>query len=116
MNVSDANLELAKERTLMAAERTFSAWMRTGLAGIAAGLGVARLLSVRSAGHEFATVAAGALLIASAVAIMLFALWSYGRTVRTLQVTGDVAHSLWLYVALTVVLVVVAVLALYIVV
>lgn len=31
--------ELASERTLLAAERTFSAWIRTGLAALGGGFG-----------------------------------------------------------------------------
>ena len=36
--------DLARQRNLLANERTFSAWVRTGLAAVVAGLGIARLL------------------------------------------------------------------------
>jgi len=48
MQPEDNREELAKERTLLAAERTFSAWMRTALAGIGGGLAVARLVTALS--------------------------------------------------------------------
>ena len=40
--------DLAFDRTLLANERTFSAWVRTGITGVAAGLGIAKLLGTNS--------------------------------------------------------------------
>ena len=37
-------IELAADRTLLASERTYAAWLRTGLAALAAGIGAQKLL------------------------------------------------------------------------
>ncbi len=39
---------LAEERTLLASERTFSAWLRTALAAMAGGIAILRLISFKS--------------------------------------------------------------------
>jgi putative membrane protein len=115
MEHPDVREEQAKERTLLAAERTYSAWMRTGLAAMAGGLAVARFVTARTSGHEIAAATIGTLLIVWAMAVIVFALWSYGRTIQTIQLSGMVAHSMWLYLLLTGVLLAVALLALWIV-
>jgi len=42
--LAEERTDLARQRNLLANERTFSAWLRTGLAAVIAGLGIARLL------------------------------------------------------------------------
>lgn len=37
-------VELAKQRNLLAAERTFSAWIRTGLGGVGVGFAIVRFM------------------------------------------------------------------------
>jgi putative membrane protein len=51
-NPESFNNILAEERTLLAAERTFSAWIRTALAAMAGGLAVLRLIIFRSEFHR----------------------------------------------------------------
>lgn len=46
------NNQLAEERTLLAAERTFSAWLRTALAAMAGGLAILRLISFKTELHK----------------------------------------------------------------
>lgn len=41
----DPRAELAADRTLFAAERTYTAWVRTGLTALASGVGAGKLLS-----------------------------------------------------------------------
>lgn len=55
--------KLAKERTVMAAERTFAAWLRTGLSGIAGGLAIIKLIPFRNALNQKLSYVAGLLLI-----------------------------------------------------
>jgi putative membrane protein len=43
---------LAQERTLLAAERTFSAWVRTALAAMAGGIAILRLISFKTDMHK----------------------------------------------------------------
>lgn len=72
--------ELASERTLLAAQRTFSAWIRTGLAGVGGGLAVPRVLKFN--GDEHLTVAhlIGALLVIWGASIIIYAIMDYRRT------------------------------------
>ncbi len=104
---------LAKERTLLAAERTFSAWIRTGLAGMAGGLAIVRLITFQSFPHRVAAHVIGALLIIWGGTVFLFALLSYRRTRATL-VEHDVDHRpLPVLMLLTSILIVVAVIVLW---
>ena len=41
---SDRRNQLAADRTIFAAERTYAAWVRTGLASLASGVGASKLL------------------------------------------------------------------------
>jgi putative membrane protein len=43
-DLADQRTEWAQRRTVLAREWTFSAWVRTGLSAVAAGLGIPRLL------------------------------------------------------------------------
>lgn len=43
---------LAEERTLLASERTFSAWIRTALAAMGGGLAILRLITFKSETHK----------------------------------------------------------------
>jgi putative membrane protein len=68
MQVNRNHDVLASERTLLAAERTFSAWIQTGLAGVGGGLGVSRALVFQSYAHQLAAqVVSGALVIGGQV-------------------------------------------------
>lgn len=53
MKNNDTNTtSLAEERTLLALERTFSAWLRTALAAMGGGLAILRLVSFKSETHR----------------------------------------------------------------
>lgn len=58
---ADRRTELAADRTVFAAERSYAAWMRTGLAALASGVG-ARTLLASVMGH-WLTMAVGTVLI-----------------------------------------------------
>jgi putative membrane protein len=64
-------------RTRLAHERTYLAWWRTGLAGIAAGFAVGRVLPEVVGGANWPYVALGAVLSAAGLATMLFAIVHY---------------------------------------
>ena len=55
--------KLAEERTLLAAERTFSAWIRTALAAMAGGLAILRLAIFKTELHRLIAHTIGILLI-----------------------------------------------------
>ena len=76
MSDQQQSADSATDRTLMAEERTYAAWVRTGLAAIASGLGVAKLLPFATDGDgvlERAATAAvgGVLILIGAMAIVL---------------------------------------------
>ncbi len=51
-NQEISNNMLAEERTLLASERTFSAWLRTALAAIAGGVAILRLIIFKTDIHR----------------------------------------------------------------
>ena len=59
----DKNEELAQERTLLASERTFSAWLRTALAAMAGGIAILRLISFKTDTHRIIAHVIGEILI-----------------------------------------------------
>jgi putative membrane protein len=68
--------QLASERTPLAAKRTFSAWIRTGLAAIGGGLAVARVLVFKSPAHELLAHAIGGLLVVWGASVFIHAIVS----------------------------------------
>lgn len=72
--IPDTN-RLALDRTVLANERTYAAWIRTGLTSLVAGLGIARFLSGSMSLWSTHTIAA-ILILYSAVAFFLAA-WRY---------------------------------------
>jgi putative membrane protein len=64
MNINqDYDIELSREKTLWAAERTFSAWLRTVIAAMAGGLAILRLVSFHSELHRIIAQVIGQMLI-----------------------------------------------------
>ena len=64
-------------RTQLAHERTYLAWWRTGLAGIAAGFGVGRVLPEVVGGTNWPYVALGTTLTAAGLAAMVYGIVHY---------------------------------------
>ena len=67
--------ELARDRTALASERTYAAWVRTGLAGLAGGLGIAKFIDDAVPPMMVRTIAA--LLIMLAIVSFILAAWRY---------------------------------------
>jgi putative membrane protein len=84
----------ANQRTLLAKERTFSAWVRTGIASIAAGLGLARLLTSIEPVWLVKTMAA--MFLATGAAIFALAFWRYRVTFRALAENGLAGLPVWM--------------------
>lgn len=82
---SDQRHLLAEERTKLAAERTFLAWIRTGMTSIGIGIAIARFIIFRQIEHQYIGHLIGKLLILWGIGIFIFALFSYGRTIRRFQ-------------------------------
>jgi putative membrane protein len=64
-------------RTRLAHERTYLAWWRTGLAGIAAGFAIGRVLPAAIGGANWPYVAFGTVLAASGLAAMTYGIVHY---------------------------------------
>jgi putative membrane protein len=65
------------QRTQLAHERTYLAWWRTGLAGIAAGFAIGRVLPEVVGGTNWPYVALGTGLAASGLAAMVYGIVHY---------------------------------------
>ena len=106
--------ELASVRTLQAADRTFSAWIRTGLTGVGGGLAVARVIIFKSYEHQVVAHVIGALLVVWGASIFIYAIIDYRRTCARLKKEGPSKNSLRALLTMTVVLLIVAALAFWI--
>ena len=65
---AERRTELAGDRTIFAAERTYAAWVRTGLVGLAGGIGARSLLE---------GLVPGWMVMAQATVLMLFAIFCF---------------------------------------
>ena len=106
--------ELASERTLLAAERKFSAWIRTGLAGVGGGLAVPRVPIFNSYEHLIVAHVIGVLLVIWGASIFVYAIIDYRRTCMRLTREGHSRNSLRALMLMTAVLLIIAALILWI--
>ncbi len=97
--LAEERTDLARQRNLLANERTFSAWLRTGLAAVIAGLGIARLLDPGS--ELWAARVLGAIFILAGGISCVIALWRYEQGYRELEVKGSKGLPIWLPTVLT---------------
>lgn len=96
----------AFERTLLARERSLSAWMRTGLASIAGGFVIAKL-----AGPEkpaWLAVLVGAPLVMAGATIVALGFWNFRGVAMWLKKEGVQGVPLWAIGVMSVVIVVCA--------
>ncbi len=105
----DAN-SMALDRTVLANERTFQAWIRTGLAALVSGLGVAKFLQGTMPQAVLLTVVS-ILILFSTLAFLLSA-WRYSHLhLRIMHLDID-ATPMWLAMSISAVLAVCSVIAL----
>jgi len=114
MQESSGREELASLRTILAAERTFSAWIRTGLAALAGGLAVGRALVFRRYTPQVVARVIGGLLVIWGAGIFLFAIISYHRTCVRLSQEGVGKNSLVAMISMTAMLFIIAALVCWI--
>jgi putative membrane protein len=81
--------EQTKASTILANERTFSAWLRTGIASELGGLAVSRLLILDLVYYRWVAKAIGIIFILVGMAIYIVALLSYRQTLKGLQQTDE---------------------------
>ncbi|QBQ55727.1 YidH family protein [Nitrosococcus wardiae] len=91
--------DLAFHRNLLAEQRTFSAWVRTGLTAIALGFAAVKLLD--RAEPKWAVYVAGSILIAAGIGIHLLSFWNYYGTFRRLKQEGLPGLPIWSVVLIT---------------
>lgn len=77
---------LAQKRTLLANQRTFSAWLRTGLSAEVAGIGIAKLLETPR--YNIIATAIGIVFICIGAGAYAIALWNYQRECKELAHEG----------------------------
>ena len=106
-DLAEDRTEWAHRRTLLAKERTFAGWVRTGLAAIAVGFGAAQLL-VDLEPRWLVLSASMALVVLGASAIGM-GFWSYRETLRRLEREGVRGMPMWLIGTFTVLLVLTAI-------
>lgn len=85
--------QLDQERTLLAAERTFSAWIRTALAAMASGLGVLRLIVFKTEMHRIVAHIMGETLILWGYLIIALASVDYKITRSQLKLAKNFKSS-----------------------
>jgi putative membrane protein len=83
-NQETNNNKLAEERTLLASERTFSAWLRTALAAMAGGIAILRLISFKSDIHRLIAHIIGETLILWGCLLIILASIDHKKTRDTL--------------------------------
>ena len=75
-DMSSSTHRLAVDQTVLANERTWLSWLRTGLALLAGGLAVARFM--KTALPDVTALLVSSLLVVLSIAVFLLAAWRYG--------------------------------------
>lgn len=88
-----SNNQLAEERTLLAAERTFSAWLRTALAAMAGGLAIMRVISFKSDFHRIIAHIIGETLILWGCVLIVLSSIDYKKIRNTLIIAKNYKSS-----------------------
>ena len=103
MEVNDIRVDLARDRNLLAiertrlsAERTVSAWMRTGLASVGGGFAIIRLLAFETVTHRIMAHAVGEILIIGGMFILIFALRDYRKGIANIKATVRKTNQLFI--------------------
>lgn len=103
---------LAGERTRFAAERTISAWMRTGLASVGGGFAIVHLLDFSSVHHKIIANIVGELLIVWGICIFIFSLRDYKAS--CVKILSTIDKGEWWVTVTTVIFMFVSLLLLYV--
>ncbi len=90
---------LALDATVLANERTFQAWIRTGLAALASGLGVAKFFSNTMPVWMHVTIAS--VLVLFSIAAFLLASWRYNNLHFRMQELDVAATPPWVVRAIS---------------
>ncbi len=99
----------ANERTLLAKERSYSAWIRTGLAALAAGIGIVHLLG--DSPHTWLVLSLGSVLAAAGLVAPMLGFWSYRKSLKQLEQEGVRSLSIVVLTTFTLLIIVASVFA-----
>lgn len=105
---------LAQERTLLAAERTFSAWLRTALAAMAGGIAILRLISFKSDAHRIIAHVIGETLILWGCLLIVLSSIDYKRIRDKLIIVKNYKSSSFGFIIIVVPLLIMSVLLIYV--
>jgi putative membrane protein len=83
----DEDIGLAQDRTLLAAERTYAAWMRTGLSIAAGGIAIVRLLPAPDR-HSHVALAIGGAFVLLGIGIITYGARQFTLSARRLREGG----------------------------
>lgn len=97
--LAEDRTDWAMERTLLAKERTFSAWARTGISSMIAGVGIAEFLG--SVDHAWIARVMGVILIITGGTIYTIGFFSYRKALQKLAEQNIRSTSYWLIVLVT---------------
>ena len=114
MKNQESNNALAEERTLLAAERTFSAWLRTALAAMAGGIAILRLIAFKTEAHQIIGHIIGETLILWACGLVIFSSIDYKKTSGKLTVAKNSKSSPLIFFTIVLPLLVVSLLLVWI--
>lgn len=109
-----ASHDSAIDRTLMAEERTFSAWMRSGMAAIGAAVAIVKMLP-SNGDPAWLVQSLGVVLIIVGAMAFAFGFWGYRAGARYWAGALPRAIPLWLMAVFTALLMIAALLALYLI-
>lgn len=109
-----ASHDSAIDRTLMAEERTFSAWMRSGMAAIGAAVAIVKMLP-SNGDPGWLVQSLGVVLIIVGAMAFAFGFWGYRAGARYWAGALPRAIPLWLMAVFTALLMIAALLALYLI-
>ncbi len=84
---------LTEERTLLAAERTFSAWVRTALSAMAGGLAIMRLIAFKTESHRIMAHVIGQMLIFWGCLLIILASIDYKNMHHKLRLANNYNRS-----------------------
>jgi putative membrane protein len=109
--LAEERTDWAKERTLLAKQRTFAAWLRTGLAAAGGGFAAAEFLGELE--PRWMVLTASALLVLAGAVIFVVGFVGYRDTFRKLQKENVQGIHPWIIGAVTLTMLLGALLLLY---
>ncbi len=93
MKNQEIDKALSQERTLLASERTFSAWLRTALAAMGGGIAILRLISFKTDIHRIIAHIIGETLILWGCLIIVLASIDYKKIRNKLTLAKNYKSS-----------------------